>query len=204
MWLKLRILSLISEKNISEPKFSIIHNQQVEIVDNYKYLGTVLDSHLKFDANTDTIVKRGQQRIHLLRKLNSLNVCNAVLCAFYQSFIESLLTFSFVCWSWSGLSMRDRNRKRLNNVVEVRSKIIGIQLRDPHSLWGERVTQRAKQIVRQSDHDLPSEVTVMASGRCSKVPIRKTNTYSVSFTLLHSSFTPSSIRLLNADISCFK
>lgn len=32
---------------------SVIHNKEVEIVDNYKYLGTVFDPCLKFDANTD-------------------------------------------------------------------------------------------------------------------------------------------------------
>lgn len=43
-------------------------------MESYKYLGTVFDSQIKFDVNTDAIVKRGQQRIYLLRKLNSFNV----------------------------------------------------------------------------------------------------------------------------------
>lgn len=32
------------------------------VVDTYKYLGTLFDSQLKFDANTDSIVKRDQRR----------------------------------------------------------------------------------------------------------------------------------------------
>lgn len=30
---------------------SSVHNQDVEIVNNYKYLGTVFDARLKFDAD---------------------------------------------------------------------------------------------------------------------------------------------------------
>lgn len=45
-----------NRKTKSEPEASIIHSQDVEIVDQYKYLGTGFDSQLKFDANTDTTV----------------------------------------------------------------------------------------------------------------------------------------------------
>ncbi len=45
-------------KNNTEPKASIIHSKDVEIEDNDKYPGTVFDSQLKFDVNTDTIVNK--------------------------------------------------------------------------------------------------------------------------------------------------
>ncbi len=130
-----------SRKNNTEPKPSIIHSKDVAIVDNYKYLGTLFDSQPKFDVNTDTIVKRGQ-RIHLLRKLNSFNVCNTVLCVFHQSFIESLLTLSFICW-YNGLSVKDRNS--LNNTVKVCSEIIRVQRERETSLWEKRMVQKAKE-----------------------------------------------------------
>ena len=68
----------------------------MEIVTSYKYLGTIFDDHLKFDVNTEAIVKRGQQRIHLLRKLNSFSVSPVILCRFYQSFIESPELFFYL------------------------------------------------------------------------------------------------------------
>ena len=53
---------------------TIIHNNEVEIVSkyNYKYLGTIFDDKLKWDDNTEEIVKKGQQWLYLLRKLNYL------------------------------------------------------------------------------------------------------------------------------------
>jgi len=81
-----------------EPEPSVIHGKEVQLVDTYKYLGTVYDNQLKCHANTEVIVKKGQQRVHLLRMLNSFSVSKVILRTFYQSFIESLLTFSFTCW----------------------------------------------------------------------------------------------------------
>ena len=46
---------------------SMIHNEPVEIVDSFKYLGTVFDNKLKWDVNTEQVVKRGQQRVYILK-----------------------------------------------------------------------------------------------------------------------------------------
>lgn len=191
--LKTKELIIDFRQNSDEPKASTIHGEDVQIVDTYKYLGTVFDSQLKFDVNTESVVKRGQQRIYLMRKLNSFCVCDTILCNFYQSFIESLLTFSFICW-FNGLSVKDKNS--LNGIVKVCSKIIGAQQRDLCYLWEKQVAQKAKGIISQSDHVLSSEFTVMPSGRRYKVPLRRTNRYS-------KSFVPSAIRLLNTGSSNF-
>ncbi len=181
-------------KTADIPKPSTIHGEDVEIVDNYKFLGTVLDSQLKFDANTESTVKQGQQRIHLLRKLNSFKVSDMTLNLFYQSFIESLLTFSFICW-FNGLSMKDRNS--LNGIVKVCSKIIGVLLRDPCSLQEKCVTQKVKRIISRHDHVLASKFSLMPSSRCYKMPLSKTNRHL-------KPLIPSAIRLLNLDSSLWK
>ena len=160
------------KKNGGQPKPSTIHGNKVEIVETYKYLGTVFDSQLKFDKNIESIVKGGQQRIPLPRQLNSFKVCNKILCMFYQSFVESILTFSFICW-FGGLAVRDKNS--LCSIVKVCSKIIGIQQRDLGSLWERQVVQKAKGIISQYGHILSSEFTTMPSGRRFIAPIRRTN-----------------------------
>ena len=173
---------------------SRIHGEDVQTVESYKYLGTVFDSRLKFDINTESIVKRGQQRIHLMRKLNSFSVAEKILSNFYCSFIESLLTFSSVCW-FNSLSMKDRNS--LNNIVNVCSKIIGAKQRPLCSLWEHQVRQKAKSILSQPDHVLSGQFSLMPSGRRYRVPVWRTGRYS-------RSFIPSAVRLLNADDSHFK
>ena len=137
--------------------------------------------------STDSISKRANQRIYLLRKLNSFGVCRKILCTFYQSFIESLLTYSFICW-FGGITVKDK--KCLNDIVRVCCKITGVQLQDLSSLWTMRVVQKAHRILAVPDHVLGSEFAVMPSGRRYYVPARRTNRYA-------SSFIPSAIRLLN-------
>ena len=173
---------------------SKIHGEDVQTVDKYKYLGTVFDSRLKFDINTESIVKRGQQRIHLMRKLNSFSVAEKILSNFYCSFIESLLSFSSVCW-FNSLSLKDKNS--LNNIVNICSKIIGKKQRSLCSIWENQIQKKARSILSQPDHVLRSQFTVMPSGRRYQAPVGRTNRYT-------KSFIPSAIRLLNADGSHFK
>lgn len=103
-------------KDMPELKPSIIQGQELQIVESYKYFGTIFDSHRKFSTNMESAVKRGQQRVHFLRRLNSCNVSRNILCTFYLYFIESLLTFSFIC-CFNGLSQKDKNS--LHNIVKV-------------------------------------------------------------------------------------
>jgi len=71
---------------------------KVERVTEYKYLVTVLDNKLNFNKNTDFIHKRCQPKIFCFQKLKSLNVSDALLRTFCRSCVESVLTFSFLCW----------------------------------------------------------------------------------------------------------
>lgn len=184
---KTKELIIDFRKAKAEPIASVIHGGDVEIVDSYKYLGTIFDSELKFHINTETIVKKGQQRIHLLRKLNSFSVSKTILRNFYQSFIESLLTFSFLCW-FNSLSVKDKNS--LSSIVNTSSKIIGTQLNSLSALFNKQAVQKAKSITSQPDHVLSGEFSLMPSGRRYYSVRTKTKRYS-------GSFIPTTIRLLN-------
>ena len=72
---------------------SVIHDEEVEFVDTFKYLGTVFDSHLTWDVNTHSLVKRSQQRMYLLRKLKSFSVDtkSPVLSVFYRKLADLFL-----------------------------------------------------------------------------------------------------------------
>lgn len=158
---------------------SSINGNDVEIVDSYRYLGTQFDSQLKFDINTESIVKKAHQRIYLLRRINSFGVSKPILCSVYASYIESLLTFSFIC-SFNSLTVKDGNN--INQIVKICSKIIGIQLNDLNYTLKRRMLQRAKCITSCSQgHVLSGKFTLMPSGRRYVQPPRRTNRYSKSF-----------------------
>lgn len=56
----------------------IINGEMVEIFDDFKYLGTYIDSSLTFQINTDHIFKKSSQRFHLLRKVNNSGVSQTI------------------------------------------------------------------------------------------------------------------------------
>ncbi len=75
-----------------------INGHDVEIVESYKYLGTIIDDKLDFDKNTDLPMRKSQQHLFCLKKLAKIRVDRSLMAKFYESFIESILTFSFICW----------------------------------------------------------------------------------------------------------
>ena len=83
-------------------------------IQEYKYLGTVLDNKLNFTANTNFIYRKCQSRLYCLFKLKHLGVNTTILKTFYRSNIESVLSFSFLAW-FGGLNVK--NKGVLNKVV---------------------------------------------------------------------------------------
>lgn len=93
---------------------TVIHGTAVEMVESYKYLGTIIDSHLNFEQNTSQICKKGAQRLYFLRSLNFFNVDKTLMVLFYRSFIECVLPFCLVSF-YENLSVQ--NKTRLNRAV---------------------------------------------------------------------------------------
>ena len=56
-----------------------IKTEDDEKVENFKYLGTVLDSNLTFCAPIDLICKKANQRMYLVRKLKTFEVDKDIL-----------------------------------------------------------------------------------------------------------------------------
>ena len=85
------------------------------------FLETIVEDTLKWDLNTEAITKKGHQRLHLLRKVRSFNVDPILLKLFYKSFVENVLTFSFICWFYN---LNTKQRKSLQRTVNINSKIM--------------------------------------------------------------------------------
>ena len=105
-----------------EIKIVSVAGENVEIIQTFKYLGTVLDSKLNFSDNTDHITKKAQQRLRLLRTLSCFNVSKKALSMFYQAHICSILSFNISAW-FGNLSLKNRNK--LYKIFNAARKIIG-------------------------------------------------------------------------------
>lgn len=70
--------------------FPRCNRKVVDRVEEYKYLGTIFHTTLKFQQNIEAIITKAHLRIYVLRK--------SVLKTIYSTFTESVLSFSFLCW----------------------------------------------------------------------------------------------------------
>ena len=164
-----------------------IDGVKVERVSEYKYLGTVIDDKLNFSSNTKCLHKKCQSRIYLLQKLRNLDVNTFILKTFYRSFIESILTFSFICW-YTSLSMEDK--KKVDRVVNVCGKIVGESQESLSVLYQKRCLQKAKCITSDDTNALNPKFDLLPSGRRYREPffrLKRTK----------NSFIPQAVKLLN-------
>lgn len=104
----------------------------VKIV-SYTYLGIFFHDHLKFHVDTDFTVKRGQKRIHLLRKLNSFSVRPVTLCQLYWE--PHVLFFTHVfqlrtetAWLWNP-ALRDLNSFCKQQILQKAEWVSSLQVK---------------------------------------------------------------------------
>ena len=86
-----------SRVGLFQTRKDIIEGVTVEGVNEYTYLGTVLDNQLAFECNTNNIVKTCHQRMFSKFRLRTFGVSRKTLHIFYCSFIESVLTSCLNC-----------------------------------------------------------------------------------------------------------
>ena len=86
-----------------------------------KLLGTILTSDLRWDKNTDNIVKKAFARMELLRKLSKFGAPVEDLKKVYITFIRSHCEQSSSVWH-SGLTLQ--NTKDIERIQKVAFKII--------------------------------------------------------------------------------
>ena len=98
-----------------------IDNEIVETVQEMKLLGTILTNDLRWNANTENIVKKANSRMELMRRISNFGASWDDLKNIYILYIRSLLEQSCTVWH-SGLSQE--NIQDLERVQKSAMKLI--------------------------------------------------------------------------------
>ena len=75
-----------------------INDQSVNQIESYKYLGVTIDNKLKWDEHALNTFKKANKRVYFLRKLKQFQIDSTLIHLFYQSTIQSILSF----YNWVG------------------------------------------------------------------------------------------------------
>ena len=98
-----------------------LNNMNVEVVSQAKLLGTHITNDLKWNKNTHELVKKGNARMQLLRKIKSFNAPMEDLKQIYITFIRSCLEQS--CTVWNSMISQE-NSEDLERIQKCALKII--------------------------------------------------------------------------------
>ena len=98
-----------------------INNEQIEVIDSTKLLGTIITNDLKWDYNCKSLVKKANSRMELLRKVSSFGLDQVELKNIYVIFIRSVLEQSATVWH---SSLTEENKNDLERVQKSAVRII--------------------------------------------------------------------------------
>lgn len=166
-----------------------IQGLDIEVVENYKFLGVHLNNRLDWSDNTHALYKKGQSRLHLLRRLRSFVVCRALLRTFYDSVVASAIFYAVVCWRGGST---DRDRKRLNKLIRRASSVLDCPLDTIEEVGERRMLARLTSIMDNPSHPLHDTVGSLSSSFSSRLihPRCKKERY-------RRSFIPTAVRIYN-------
>ena len=165
-----------------------VNGENIEIVESYKYLGTIIDHKLDWSEHTEYLFKKANQRLHFLLVLKSFRVDRTIMTLFYSSVIESVITHDCVVW-YNGAKKKDKNA--LKKVVKQASRLIGQHI-DLDQVCEARIVKKADSVLFNQRYPLHKNYVLMRSGK-------RWQSVSAKTTRFLNSFVPSSIRLLNTS-----
>ena len=167
----------------------VIKGEAVEQVAQHKYLGSIIDNKLDWTANCQSLIKKGNQRLYFLRKLNSFGVSPRLLSLFYKATVEPVLTFNDLCLF---SALKEHDKARLSKITKRSDKLIDSPVMDLQTLFESRSIKRLGAIQRDPTHPLCDIICDQFSSRSGRLISFKART-----DRFRRSFLPTVIRLAN-------
>lgn len=167
-----------------------INGETVERVQDYKYLGTIIDNKFNFNKNVESVYKKINCRMYFVRKLSKLSFNGKIMDIFYSSIIQSVLSFSITCWYGNcNVELKNKLCRIMRNCRKLGVRNISPLL----EIYKRSLIQRCEVIQGDLTHPLNTNFQMLPSGRRLRSLHCRTARYS-------KSFVPNSIRILNERI----
>ena len=94
-----------------------LEGQLIETIEETKLLGTIITSDLKWQRNSEMLIKKAYQRMRMLQKLKSFDVGEADLVTIYVLYIRSILELNCPVWHYSLTLDDETNIERVQKVA---------------------------------------------------------------------------------------
>ena len=125
-----------------------LNGKPLEMIEQTTLLGTVISSDLTWTSNTNFIIKKGYQRLEILRRLYSFHIPTNDLVQIYILYVRSILEFNCCVWHYN-ITMEERND--IERVQKVACKII---LKNKYNSYGQALKTLGLQQLNDRRHML--------------------------------------------------
>ena len=98
-----------------------VNNQPLQVINSTRLLGTIIQDNLCWDLNTAELVRKGNARMELLRRVASFGTNYEELKNIYTLFVRSLLEQSATVWH---SLLTEENKNDLERVQKTALKVI--------------------------------------------------------------------------------
>ena len=170
-----------------------IKGEPVEMVQNFMYLGTILNNKLDWAPNVDLRYSKANKRLSCLRRLKKFRIDRKVLEIFFKTTIESTMLFNQLCY-YANADSKDTDR--LEMISRRAEKITGRPITMPGDIYNRAALRKLRRILKDEEHPLHVEAK-------NREPTRGCSNVMRSFTSrtnrFKDSFLPTSVRLFNAQ-----
>ena len=179
---------IVDFRGTSDPIPAVmIGNDAVEQVETFKYLGLTLDNNLDFKQHVQSVQKKGQQQLHVLRQLRSFDLHPKLLQNLYRSIVEPILTYCGPIF-FPQISVSEKNK--ILKISQTAEKISGRKNPNLTTIVDRATVRKAHAIAKNQEHPLFSEFVLLPSGKryrslkCKKAKFSR-------------SFIPTAIKMIN-------
>ena len=94
-----------------------LNNENLEVVKSTKLLGVVIDDNLKWDENTDYLIKSAYKRMELLRRVSKFTASIDEKRNIYILYVRSVLEQSCTVWHSSLTEENSNNLERVQKLL---------------------------------------------------------------------------------------
>ena len=149
----------------------IIDGETVEQVENYKYLGVHVNNKLDWTVHTSSVISKINQRMFFVRKLNYFKVDKTLISLFYQSVIQSIISFCICIW---GGNANSKAISKIDSVAKYASKITCSDQLLFDQILSKFTEKKIIKIMKDQTH--PLNEFIQFSSRSNRLIIMKTRT----------------------------
>lgn len=89
---------VVDPKSIGDHTAISIHNQTIQQVVSYKYLGVQIDRDMSWHSHVQNVCAKIHQRLHFLWRLRLFGVNRNIMMVFYNASILSVLRYGVSSW----------------------------------------------------------------------------------------------------------